>query len=260
MLTDGKGRTVCFKNVILVMTSNVGSKRILEISGKRDNAVNGARKKKKKRRGDDGDSAPEIGDETVSVKEESTYAAISDAVKEELEDAMKPELLNRIDEIITFSPLGGSELRSIVELTLAQAIGRAQSERGITILASDCLIDKIMEEGSLNASQFGARPVRRTAQRYFEDTVSDAIIRGFVTEGDLATVAIGNTIGSSGMSNVIITRDSDKKIHEVEVEDANGGIGSVKSSPEINGYGLEPLEPLNGNNELEAEAEAEALS
>ena len=260
MLTDGKGRTVCFKNVILVMTSNVGSKRILEISGKRDNAVNGARKKKKKRRGDDGDSAPEIGDETVSVKEESTYAAISDAVKEELEDAMKPELLNRIDEIITFSPLGGSELRSIVELTLAQAIGRAQSERGITILASDCLIDKIMEEGSLNASQFGARPVRRTAQRYFEDTVSDAIIRGFVTEGDLATVAIGNTIGSSGMSNVIITRDSDKKIHEVEVEDANGGIGSVKSSPEVNGYGLEPLEPLNGNNELEAEAEAEALS
>merc|ERR1711966_156415 len=71
---------------------------------------------------------------------------------------MKPELLNRMDEIIIFSPLGGTDLRDIVKLIVDQAVDRASKERSITLSVSNCLIDKILEEGSANPAQSGERP------------------------------------------------------------------------------------------------------
>merc|ERR1712157_625709 len=174
ILTDGKGRTVNFKNAILVMTSNVGSSRILELANKyAEEKSNGA-----------------------SGNDKSEYAAMSDVVKEELQYVMRPELLNRIDEIVIFSPLGEKELNSIATLLLDQSIERATEERGIVLSAGSQLLERIIKEGGVDASQFGARPLRRAVQRLFEDTVSDAIIRGFVKEGDAALVDI-NDIPSS---------------------------------------------------------------
>jgi len=212
-LTDGQGRTVSFKEVILVMTSNVGSKRILDVANRGSVQANGSTN------GDD-----------EAVRTAAQYSEMSDVVKEELESAMKPELLNRIDEIIIFSPLGGTDLRDIVKLIVDQAVDRASKERSITLSVSNCLIDKILEEGSANAAQFGARPIRRAAQRYVEDAVSDAIIRGFVKEGETATVSYGREGATPfELSTVQITRHSDGEAMAFDIEDAHGGIGSIKT-------------------------------
>ena len=100
-------------------------------------------------------------------------------------------------------------------------------------------------EGGLNAAQFGARPMRRAVQRFFEDTVSDAIIRGFLKEGESAHVDIESEYGAK------ITRFSDNESMILDIEDGSGGIGSVKSSP--------AREPVNGAADLEPEAETVRL-
>ena len=216
-LTDGQGRTVSFKEVILVMTSNVGSKRILDVANRGSVQANGS-----------------SSDEDEAVRSAAQYSEMSDVVKEELEASMKPELLNRIDEIVVFSPLGGSDLRDIVRLIVNQAVDRASKERSITLSVSDCLVEKILQEGSANAAQFGARPIRRAAQRYVEDAVADAIIRGFVEEGETATVSFGREGGAPfELSTVQIMRHSDGKAMAFEVENAHGGIGSVNSNIEM---------------------------
>jgi len=172
------------------------------------------------------------------------YAEMSSVVKEELESSMKPELLNRIDEIIIFSPLGNSELFSVASLLLQETISRAEKERGIFLSATDALIMKVLEEGSANAAQFGARPMRRAVQRFFEDTVGDAIIRGFIREGDNATIDIDNlnenTYGYDGgeysMSSVRITRHADSATMTMEVENGDGGIGGSAASVSASSY------------------------
>merc|ERR1719253_231374 len=110
MLTDGKGRTVNFKNTILIMTSNVGSQDILALSQL--------------------ESAGQKFEDSSTEQEQNSllYARLSDTVKKALEDSMKPELLNRMDEIIVFSPLSTTDLESITSLILRKTIERAESE------------------------------------------------------------------------------------------------------------------------------------
>ncbi len=172
-----------------------------------------------------------------SVQESSQYAEMSKVVKEELGDAMKPELLNRIDEIIIFSPLGGNELKSVASLLMQGTIKRAQEERGISLSPSANLIDQVIAEGASSAAQFGARPMRRAVQRYFEDTVSDAIVRGFLKEGDTATVDI------DGALSAVITNTSNGMSMSINVEDTSAGIGSeLVPPPTINGNSRDELE------------------
>jgi len=168
----------------------------------------------------------EESDEEMS-RAASEYKEMSDVVKEELESEMKPEFLNRIDEIIVFAPLGKADLRSIATLLVKETARRAQQEREIHVSAAQCLLNKIVEEGSDNAAQFGARPMRRAVQRYFEDTLSDAIIRGFLNEGDVATVELDVTGSGKQEYAVKITRESDNATLFVDVEDGNGGIGNT---------------------------------
>lgn len=165
--------------------------------------------------------------DSVNDREESftsSYAEMSDVVKEELEICMKPELLNRIDEIVVFSPLGDAELGAVASLLLKQTSDRALEERGIQLQITQSLIDKVVYSGSLNAAQYGARPMRRAVQRFFEDTVSDAIVKGFLKEGDSANVDIVSDLESR------ITRLSDNQSIMVRVEDSSGGIGAPTSS------------------------------
>mmetsp|Transcript_40868 Transcript_40868/g.73664 ORF Transcript_40868/g.73664 Transcript_40868/m.73664 type:complete len:1052 (-) Transcript_40868:71-3226(-) len=283
VLTDGKGRSVNFKNVILVMTSNVGSRKILELVGRQklERALSeqggeqgGERGKKKKRRGEEGSPASfeeyVMGDDeelnnSYGINSESEqptngvtplntaaeeYAALSEVVHEELQQEMKPELLNRIDEIIVFSPLDNANLRDIAHAIVDASIERAFKEKSIRLSVSECLIDCIMDDGSHNAAEFGARPMRRAAQRLFEDAVSDAIVRGFLEDGDAATVAMGLEQNSeSGMPQVVVMREKDGELLMVDVDDGSGGIGMASSR---NARSLQ----LMGKDELQSQPES----
>ena len=245
VLTDGKGRSICFKNVILVMTSNVGSRQILELVGQQrlQRVQNNGLRKKKKRRSSGGEETFEefvMGNEGVngddsammeSMVAAEEYSALSEVVQNELQQEMKPELLNRIDEIIVFSPLDDDNLRDIATAIVDASIERAYKERSIRLVASESIIESIMNDGAMNAAEFGARPMRRAAQRIFEDAVSDAIVRGFLQDGDMATVDMGRgENGMMGCPTVVIIREKDGATLLVEVDDGSGGIGSSASS------------------------------
>lgn len=151
------------------------------------------------------------------------YPKYMDVVTEALEAQMRPELLNRIDEIIVFSPLSQNDLASIADLIMQKTIDRAEKElSGMEILVQPNLLERVVREGSANAAQFGARPMRRAAQRFLEDGVSDAIIQGFLQEGDTAEIDI---LPGSGLDEIFVKRRRDGKTMSVIVEDGSGGIG-----------------------------------
>ena len=137
--------------------------------------------------------------------------------------------------------------RAIVDAS----IDRALKERSITLVVSESLIDSIVNDGTINAAEFGARPMRRAAQRLFEDAVSDAIVRGFLQEGDSGSVDMGmGTNGSLGLPTVIIKRGSDGEVLVVDVDDGSGGIGMAASSRvAANGYN-----PTEWEQELQPES------
>mmetsp|Transcript_26920 Transcript_26920/g.30604 ORF Transcript_26920/g.30604 Transcript_26920/m.30604 type:complete len:944 (-) Transcript_26920:40-2871(-) len=217
ILTDGKGRTVNFKNTILIMTSNVGSRDILALS----RLESAARRESELHNGVNSDK------DKQQQENDSLHAKLSEIVKEALEASMKPELLNRMDEIVVFSPLSSSDLSSIADLILSKIIQRAKSEQDLKLSATSALSLKIMEEGSTNAAQFGARPMRRAAQRFFEDAVSEALVRGFLQKGDEAVVdLITNEVKSSRHYTVEVRRSSDGETLPVFVDKVSQGIGS----------------------------------
>lgn len=152
-LTDGKGRAISFKNNIFIMTSNIGSRDILEVAKTAD---------------PDADEA----------------ALTTDVVKGALEDALRPELLNRIDEIIVFAPLAYEDLKEISKNLIAETVDRAKEEQSIQLTVSDKIAEVVTREALGVSSRYGARPIRRAVQRYLEDTLAEAIMSEFIDEGD----------------------------------------------------------------------------
>eukprot|EP00562_Extubocellulus_spinifer_P024100 CAMPEP_0178668346 /NCGR_PEP_ID=MMETSP0698-20121128/31532_1 /TAXON_ID=265572 /ORGANISM="Extubocellulus spinifer, Strain CCMP396" /LENGTH=1021 /DNA_ID=CAMNT_0020311909 /DNA_START=302 /DNA_END=3368 /DNA_ORIENTATION=+ len=200
-LTDGKGRTVSFKNCIFIMTSNVGSQRILDMS-----------------------------------KVKAGVLEMANTVKEELEKSMKPELLNRIDEIVIFSPLSYKNLRAIASNILDETVGRAREEQEMDLTVTDDLVEKVTEEGCMDANQYGARPIRRAAQRFLENTLSEAVMQDFVHEGDQVTVDVATKDEADGFDGdqvvVKVIKSSTGESMLIQVED-DAGLGSVEfQSPE----------------------------
>jgi ATP-dependent Clp protease ATP-binding subunit ClpA len=179
----------------------------------------------------------------ASTADHTLYPKLVQVLKEELEDTMRPEFLNRVDEIVVFSPLDTAHLAMIAELIIDKVLTRARYEQDMKLTITPSLIAQVMAEGSENAGQFGARPMRRAAQRYVEDSLSDAIIQGFLQEGESAEMDLTSS-SSNGKARVVITRLRDGIKLEVEIEDAQGGIGSVRTPQAlqqvINGAGLEP--------------------
>jgi ATP-dependent Clp protease ATP-binding subunit ClpC len=174
-LTDGKGRRVNFKNNILVMTSNVGSKDILE-------------------------AAKTAGYENTVADDVQLTA---DVVKQALEEAMRPEFLNRIDEIVVFAPLSYENLKDIATNLVADTVKRAKDDKSIRLTVSDNIAEVVTREALGVASMYGARPIRRAVQRYLEDTMAEAIMAEFIDEGDDVAVNLKDPNG-------------DKKIVEVK--------------------------------------------
>jgi len=151
------------------------------------------------------------------------YARLSQVVKEELEAKMKPELLNRIDEIVVFSPLSVGVLKKIATLIVDRVLTRARTEQDLKLELGDALLDQIVREGSSRADQFGARPMRRAAQRYVEDSLSDALIQGFIKKGDEAVLELSPK-KLTGKNVVIVKRKRDGKTLPVLVESVSAGI------------------------------------
>jgi len=161
-LTDAKGRTVDFKNTLLIMTSNIGSKVIEKGAGG-------------------------LGFDFEDDRAESQYNRIRSLVNEELKQYFRPEFLNRLDEIIVFRQLSKDEVKQIADILLKEVFGRLQ-EQGITLEVTERFKDRLVEEG-YNPS-YGARPLRRAIMRLLEDSLAEEILSGRIKEGDTAMVDV----------------------------------------------------------------------
>ncbi len=162
-LTDSKGRTVDFKNTLIIMTSNIGSK-VIEKGG--------------------GGLGFEFSGESV---ENSQYNRIKSLVNEELKQYFRPEFLNRLDEIIVFRQLTRDEVKDIAEIMLREVFSRL-IEKGINLSVSEAFKERLVEEG-YNPS-YGARPLRRAVMRLLEDSLAEEVLSGRIKEGDNAKVDI----------------------------------------------------------------------
>ncbi len=162
-LTDSKGRTVDFKNTLLIMTSNIGSK-VIEKGG--------------------GGLGFEFSSDSV---EDSQYNRIKSLVNEELKQYFRPEFLNRLDEIIVFRQLTKNEVKEIAEIMLKEVFARLQ-DKGIKLNVTDAFKERLVEEG-YNPS-YGARPLRRAVMRLLEDSLAEEVLSGRIKDGDKALVDI----------------------------------------------------------------------
>src|SRR6266704_1153083 len=162
-LTDGQGRTVDFKNTVVIMTSNAGSA--------------------------DMQRAVRIG--FLPTKNEDSrdehHEAIRSKAMEGLKRMFRPEFINRIDQIVVFHALGRPELYKIVDLLLDQVRSRL-SEQKIELVISDEVRDLLLHEGF--DEEFGARPLRRTIQTYVDDSLADALLHGVVAPGQVAHMVL----------------------------------------------------------------------
>ncbi len=162
-LTDAKGRTVDFKNTLLIMTSNIGSKVIEKGGGG-------------------------LGFDFADDQAESQYNRIRSLVNEELKNYFRPEFLNRLDEIIVFRQLNKDEVKEISEILLRDVFARLV-EKEISLQVTDKFKERIVEEGFNPA--YGARPLRRAIMRLLEDVLAEEILSGRLKEGTQALVDIG---------------------------------------------------------------------
>jgi ATP-dependent Clp protease ATP-binding subunit ClpC len=163
-LTDSFGRHVDFRNVVLIMTSNIGAELIK-------------------------DGGPQFGlqPSRKGEKEERTYQTIKTTLTKEIERYFRPEFIGRLDDVIVFRPLSRANMETIVEFELHKVTKRL-TEHGvrieITTEAKDFLIDKGTN------SDFGARPLRRAIEQHVEDPLSEEILRGSFKGKDLVRITV----------------------------------------------------------------------
>ncbi|KAL5216317.1 hypothetical protein ABZP36_007718 [Zizania latifolia] len=155
-LTDSQGRRVSFKNTLIIMTSNVGSTSISK-------------------------GRMSIGFQTQNDIEESSYAAMKSLVTEELKAFFRPELLNRMDEVVVFRPLEKTQMLAILNIILQEVKGRILA-LGIGLEVSDSMKYLISQHGY--DKSYGARPLRRAITQLVEDVISEAILSGQFKPGD----------------------------------------------------------------------------
>jgi len=150
-LTDGHGRTVDFRNAVIVMTSNLGSQLIQELAG------------------------------------EERYVAMKDAVMDLVGRQFRPELLNRIDEVVVFHPLGRIQIRAIAHIQ-AQYLCTRLRERRIDLELTEATLDRI---GAIGFDPvYGARPLKRALQQYLENPLANRLLRGDFGPGDTVRVDV----------------------------------------------------------------------
>ena len=152
-VTDSQGRTVDFKNTIIIMTSNIGALQLLEGI-----------------------------DEEGNIKEETQKA-----VADELKLRFRPEFLNRLDETVFFKPLTKENISEIIRLLL-ESLNKRLADRQLTVELTEAARDRVIEEGY--EPSFGARPLKRYMQRYIETLAAREILSGSVLEGDTICIDV----------------------------------------------------------------------
>jgi ATP-dependent Clp protease ATP-binding subunit ClpC len=181
-LTDSKGRTIDFKNTLLIMTSNIGSKVIEKGGGG-------------------------LGFEFSQDQTDSQYNRIKLLVNEELKQYFRPEFLNRLDEIIVFRQLTKDEVAQIAEIMLREVFERI-AKKGIHLEVTEKFKGRLIDEG-FNPS-YGARPLRRAVQRMLEDSLAEEVLSGRIGEGD--TIVIDADDNGKAL---ILKNESEKKVIEL---------------------------------------------
>jgi ATP-dependent Clp protease ATP-binding subunit ClpB len=170
-LTDGKGRTVDFKNTVIIMTSNIGSQYMSSLATPIgfSYADRDARSAENARPvGADGEGTPDL-------------STVKRQVMKALQDHFKPEFLNRVDDIIIFNPLGKEQLTRIVELRL-EDLRRQLAERKISIELTEAAKELVFREGY--DVLYGARPLKRAIQRLIQDQLALKLLDGEIQAGD----------------------------------------------------------------------------
>jgi len=152
-LTDGQGRTVDFRNSVIVMTSNLGSDLIQQLSG------------------------------------EENYAAMKSAVMTVVGGHFRPEFINRLDEIVVFHPLAREQIRAITDIQIGYLRERL-AEREMQLLLSDAALDHLGEAGF--DPVYGARPLKRAIRQQIENPLAQAILAGRFAPGDTVQVDLVN--------------------------------------------------------------------
>jgi ATP-dependent Clp protease ATP-binding subunit ClpC len=159
-LTDNIGRTVDFRNTVLIMTSNIGARQIKDGGGIGFGATTG----------------------------EASYEEIKKTVMTEVKRLFNPEFLNRVDEVVVFHPLSKDHLRAIVTLMVNEFKNRV-AEHMLTLHFTDASTEFLMEKGY--DPTFGARPLRRTIQKYVEDPLVEKLLRQEVKTADIVHIDVG---------------------------------------------------------------------
>jgi ATP-dependent Clp protease ATP-binding subunit ClpC len=163
-LTDNVGRTIDFKNTILIMTTNIGAQEIMGKTqfgfGKKD--------------------------------AESTYERMKETLKQEMEKNFRPEFLNRVDDIIVFRSLTKQDLKNIIDIELAKVIKRLK-EKNLALVMTEEAKDLIIDRGS--SLEFGARPLRRAIEHLLEDPMAEALLHGAFVGKDTVTVRVNEVEG-----------------------------------------------------------------
>jgi ATP-dependent Clp protease ATP-binding subunit ClpC len=162
-LTDGQGRTVDFKNTVVIMTSNAGSTELRH--------------------------AARIGFVALKPEDEKDeqHEAMRSKAMDNLKKLFRPEFINRIDQITVFHSLGRPELYKIVDLLLTQVRNRLH-EQNIELAVTDEIKDFLLQEGF--DEEYGARPLRRAIQTHIDDTLADAVLAGQLASGQMARLVM----------------------------------------------------------------------
>jgi len=155
-LTDGRGRTADFSNTVVIMTSNIGSKRLLETD-------------------------PRLFDTPDGLE------ALNDVMREELREFLRPEFLNRIDDIVLFRPLSKVDLRGIVDIQLRH-LEKLVADRELKMRLTDAAKDKLVDLGY--EPGFGARPLKRAILKRLQDPLAEEILRGGYAPGSVVAVDV----------------------------------------------------------------------
>jgi ATP-dependent Clp protease ATP-binding subunit ClpC len=161
-VTDSLGRKIDFRNTIIIMTSNIGAELIKKSSTMGFGVTN---------------------------RDEQAYDVMKDKILDEAKRVLKPEFVNRLDDLIVFHTLGKPELLTIVDLEIKKVAARIKNKE-IHIVLDDKAKDLLIEKGY--DPQYGARPMRRAVERYLEDPMAEEILRGTLKAGDTANVSAEN--------------------------------------------------------------------
>jgi ATP-dependent Clp protease ATP-binding subunit ClpC len=179
-LTDSLGRVVNFRNTIILMTSNVGSDTI----------------KKQSTLG------------FSPITDESSYEKMRDKILDESKRVFRPEFLNRLDDVIVFRAFTKPDLIQILSLEVAKVIDRLR-KKNLKLELDDKAKDLLVEKGY--DPQYGARPMRRAVERFFEDPLAEEILKGAIHEGEM----------------IHVTADKDKLVFNQTAPAAGAGAGAV---------------------------------